>query len=60
MKITIFDFIWQTVKGRVVAYEKNIKALNNLNLQATNEILIKIATEMSKLPESLEFLEKLA
>ena len=60
MKITIFDVIWQTVKGRVVAYEKNIKALNNLNLQATNEILIKIATEMSKLPESLEFLEKLA
>ena len=60
MKITIFDVIWQTVKGRVVAYEKNIKALNNLNLQATNEILIKIGTEMSKLPESLEFLEKLA
>ena len=47
---SLSDAIRQIVKERLTANEKKIKALINLILQATNEILIKIATEMDKLP----------
>ena len=47
--------IRQIVKEELAAHEKAIKALINSNLQATNERLDKIATEMEELSKSLEF-----
>ena len=54
---SLSDIIWQIVKEELAAHEKAIKALINSNLQATNERLDKIATEMGKLSKSLEFIQ---
>ena len=52
---SLSDIIRQIVKEELAAHEKTIKALINSNLQATNERLDKIATEMGELSKSLEF-----
>ena len=45
-KESLSDIIQQIVKEELPAYEKTIKALINSNLQAINERLDKIATEV--------------
>ena len=54
-KESLYDIIRQIVNKELPEHEKTIEALINSNLQATNERLDKIATEMGELSKSLEF-----
>ena len=52
---SLSDIIQQIVEEEFAAHEKTMKVLINSNLQATNEHLDKIATEMGELSKTLEF-----
>ena len=55
---SLSDIIRQMIKEELAPHEKPIKALINSSLNATNEHLDKIATEMSELSETLEFTQR--